>query len=81
MALISLLYSDSYYSKTIDQAIADFAPSVENNTSAYQDFIRTNIGVGGSTVLSSLTQEQFFGVANAIEKFEGWKAGTVTWKR
>ena len=76
-ALVDLLGTDTYQGLTIDGAIARYAPDIENDTEAYQNFIRRVTGLTGDTRLSALTEEQLNGVANAIRRFEGFEEGTV----
>lgn len=79
-ALVSLLGTDTYQGLTINEALARFAPPVENPTAAYQGFIRGATGLSGTTSMNSLNSAQLNSVSNAIRRFEGWRPGTVTYR-
>lgn len=63
---------------TIDAAIAKYAPSFENNTAAYQDFINNSLGVSGNTIIRNLSPQQFNTLVNGIRSVEGWQPGSTT---
>ena len=77
-ALAGILNTSTYQSLSVDAAIARYAPSFENNTSAYQAFVTNTLGVSGSTTLSSLSQAQMQSLQGAIQTTEGYTAGTVS---
>ena len=77
-ALLSLLRTNKYQHLSIDAAVAQYAPRKENNTAAYQAFVRKATGLNGGTRLESLYGYQLVKVAQAIRSVEGWKEGTVT---
>ena len=77
-ALAGILNTSTYQSLSVDAAIARYAPSFENNTSSYQAFVTNTLGVSGSTTLSSLSQAQMQSLQGAIQKTEGYTAGTVS---
>lgn len=79
-ALVSLLGTDTYQGLTINDALARFAPPVENATAAYQGFIRGATGLSGTTPMNSLSNAQLNSVGNAIRRFEGWQPGTVRYR-
>ena len=77
-ALAGILNTSTYQSLSVDAAIARYAPSFENNTSAYQAFVTNTLGVPGSTTLNSLSQAQMASLQGAIQKTEGYIPGTVS---
>jgi len=77
-ALAGILNTQTYQALSVDAAIARYAPSFENNTSAYQAFVTGTLGVSGSTTLNSLSQTQMASLQSAIQKQEGYTAGTVS---
>ena len=77
-ALAGILNTQTYQALSVDAAIARYAPSFENNTSAYQAFVTNTLGVSGSTTLSSLSQAQMASLQTAIQTQEGYTAGTVS---
>ena len=77
-ALAGILDTSTYQSLSVDAAIARYAPSFENNTSAYQAFVTNTLGVSGSTTLSSLSQTQMQSLQGAIQTQEGYTPGTVS---
>lgn len=79
-ALGSLLSSPFYQSKSVDGAIAAFAPAFENNTVAYQRAVRAGVGAAGGTALSDLTSGQMQALVRTIRRVEGWTPGTVTYR-
>jgi hypothetical protein len=79
-AMRDLLSNELYASKSIDQAISDYAPAFENNTPAYQEAVRRGIGAQGSTPIDQLTNSQFDALVRTIRQVEVWKGGTVMWR-
>lgn len=61
------LYAERGYS--LAHGIAIYAPSNENNTSAYLNFLTSELGVGSSTPLSDINLNA---LAQAIAKYEGF---------
>ena len=51
-ALYALLQTKGYKDKTVDQLVARYAPSSENNTGAYQASVRKLTGLAGNTPVS-----------------------------
>jgi hypothetical protein len=79
-ALTNLLDTDVYQGLSVDGAVNRYAPPSENNTTAYQNNIRSMTGLPGSTKMSTLTAAQIRAVANAIQRIEGWQEGSVTYR-
>ena len=77
-ALTTLLESSSYQSLSVDAAIAKYAPPSQNNTASYQATVETQLGVSGSTPLSALSSSQLQTLQAAIQRVEGYSAGSVT---
>lgn len=79
-ALVALLQTPKYQAQNVIDAVFDFAPPVENDTSRYQAFVVSRVGVPGSTLVRALTSAQFQAMLAAIRHFEGWKQGSVSWR-
>jgi len=80
-AMITLLNTPAYQALTLDGTIAAWAPPNENNTAAYQAYVRNTTGLAGNTQLNTLNAQQLQNVANAIRTVEGWRVGTVSYTR
>ncbi len=70
----TLLNGPGYDNLTINAAVAKYAPSFENNTAGYQQFLINALGVSGNTPLSSLSSSQMQILENAISQQEGFNA-------
>lgn len=77
-ALVALLGVSSYQTRSMDDAIARYAPSGENPTAHYQQFIRSETGLGGSKFLNTFTRAEIQSLAEAIKKFESWQPGIIS---
>jgi hypothetical protein len=74
-----MLLKDRYSDKTIDQAVAAWAPEKDgNNTAAYQAFVQNVSGLKGDRKVGDLTAEERQRLMGAQRRMEGWKPGTVT---
>ncbi|MEW6775283.1 MAG: hypothetical protein AB1405_03265 [Bdellovibrionota bacterium] len=80
-AVKSLLGTPNYQNLTVNEAIGRYAPPSENDTGRYQQLIEQFTGLPGNTPMNTLTEEQLERVADAIERIEGWKEGTVTYEQ
>ena len=80
-ALTTLLDGSSYQTLSVDAAIAKYAPPSQNNTASYQATVENQLGVSGSTPLSSLSSSQMQALQAAIQQVEGYSAGSVTSQR
>jgi RHS repeat-associated protein len=80
-AMITLMQTPAYQARTLDGTVYAWAPPNENNTAAYQAFVRNQTGLAGNTPLSTLNAQQLQSVADAIRTVEGWRVGTVTYTR
>ncbi len=67
-ALEALLKKDSYQNLSLDAVIAKYAPSIENNTTQYQELVLKKVKVSGSTKLKDLSSQEFMGLVKAIEQ-------------
>lgn len=76
-AQVGLLKGKAYRSLTVAQAITKYAPPNENNTAAYIQFVAQQAGVSTSAKLSSLTDQQFNALVQAMHIKEGDKAGQI----
>ena len=72
-ALVNLLQTDSYQSRTLSAAIHRFAPSSENNTAAYIQYVENRTGIPRHTRLNDLSPRELEKVALAKATYEGWK--------
>jgi len=67
----ALLHSATYFNLSINDAVSTYAPGMENNTAAYQQFLTNTLHVSGNTPLSSLSPAQFHTLERAITVQEG----------
>jgi hypothetical protein len=72
-ALVNLLQTDSYQSRTLGAAIHRFAPPSENNTAAYIRYMENKTGIPRHTRLSDLSPQELENVARAKAAYEGWR--------
>ena len=70
--------TDTYKRLSVDGAISRYAPSFQNNTARYKDFIDKSLGIPGTTLMSELTPQQFNALVNGIRTQEGWIPGAVS---
>jgi RHS repeat-associated protein len=77
-ATTSLLQTPSYQDKTLDDAIATFAPPCCNDTASYQADAREGVGVSGDTKLSALDGVQTQQLVNTISNVEGFNIQGTT---
>lgn len=71
-AIIALLKTATYSSKTIAKAISTYAPSADSNDPvAYANNVAKWTGMKADTLMSTLTDEQLSQVAKAIQREEG----------
>ena len=78
-AMIANLHAPAYQQLTIAGAISKWAPGSDGNDPVhYAQVISDWTGISPTTVVNTLTTEQYTSVANAIKRFEGWHPGTVT---
>jgi hypothetical protein len=54
-----------------------YAPPFENNTAAYNSYLRRLTGMSTTLKLSDLTDEQIRTLARAIRQVEGWQEGII----
>jgi len=73
-ALDTLLNGPGYDNLSINAAVSKYAPSFENNTASYQQFLINALGVSGNTPISSLSSSQMQTLENAISSQEGFNA-------
>ena len=72
-----LFQGKNYKDLTIGQAISRYAPPSENNTRNYINTVVKATGASSETSLQSLSSNQRGAMLGAMEKIEGFKAGTV----
>jgi hypothetical protein len=73
-----LFESSSYRSLSLAAAISRYAPSNENDTDAYIREVAAAVGVEPFTPMSSLSKGQRTAMLDAMERVEGFKAGSET---
>ena len=73
-----LFETSSYRNLTLDQAINRYAPSFENNTSAYIQNVSQSAGIDPNTRMIDIPQSARQEILNAFEQQEGFRAGTET---
>lgn len=70
-AISSLLGTKNYRDKTVQGAIATYAPAFENNTARYASTVAKAAGVSLDTKLSDMTADQRSKMVNAMMGVEG----------
>lgn len=76
-AVIALLKTQSYQSRTLEEAINRYAPPHENNTDGYVQFVVNQTGLSKTRRLSDMGDTDLAALAGAIKEIEGWREGTV----
>lgn len=76
----ALLSGPTYSGLSLDAAIARYAPSTENNTARYQQFVRQATGLSGDVKMGDLTPAQMHAVTSAMRRHEGWREGSTSWR-
>ena len=76
-ASIALLKSPKYSNLTVDEAIARRSPPNENNTASLQAKIRKLGNFTGQEKIRDLSAAQLKTLADAIQRTEGWKPGSI----
>jgi len=76
-ALQDLLITRKYQEKSIDEAIATYAPPNENNTQHYQEMVRKKLALPGSVKLKNLNSSQFSKLLGIIQEIEGYHLGKI----
>jgi len=77
-AASSLLNSNRYSRLTVNEAIGKWAPDNENDTAAYQRFIKSKTGINPNSIMRSLTPQQRSSLLEAIIQYEHYEPGTIT---
>jgi uncharacterized protein (TIGR02594 family) len=77
-AISALLQGQSYRNLSVMGAISRYAPPSENDTKQYQDNIKSWTGLDTTRTIASLSAAELSKVVGAIQRMEGWSAGTVT---
>ena len=81
-AIVELLNRPYYQNKTVGGAIREWAPARDrNNPVAYAAFVQRATGISSGTQMNTLTASQIRAVADAIRSVEGFRVGTVTYRR
>lgn len=73
----SSLQFEKYGNLTLEQMIAKYAPSNENNTESYTNQVANAAGVSRGTLMKDLTPEQRQRFLDAQKKVEGFRIGKV----
>ena len=75
-ALIDVLTS-TFYDKSIDEMVQQYAPPHENNTAAYRKYLHTKTGVMDDRKIKDFTPIEFEKLWEAIEQMEGYREGKM----
>ena len=67
---ILLTYQNKYHCDTVAKIITRYAPSIENNTSAYISFVCKHMHTEPNTILRLDIQPDLFSLVEAICEFE-----------
>ena len=73
-----LFGTNSYKNLTLSSAINRYAPSFENNTSAYITNVATSAGVSPGTKMSNIPISARTKILDAFERQEGFRSGKTT---
>lgn len=76
-AALLYLLTHIYCHLNISQMIAGYAPTTENNTENYEEFLYKSTGIPRSKIIKSFTTEELLKLMTAIIHMEGWKEGTI----
>ena len=76
-AVRSLLQTNTYQNLNLGDAISRYAPSSENNTAAYQNFVQRGTGISLDTSMRGLNNSQIQAIADVIRQYEGWREGRI----
>ncbi len=74
-ALKKLLTTKTYKDLTLEQALNRYAPSDENDTEAYLNFIENKSSADRRKKITDLDEKEFGALLDAIERYEGYIAG------
>lgn len=81
LALLGVLGTPNNQALTIAELIHQYAPWMDrNNPVAYANSIARITGITPTTLLSGLTGQQLFQLAGAIQRVEGTRVGTTTYR-
>lgn len=75
IAHVALLSGDKYKHLTLTKALKRFAPSFENNTKRYLNYLKKNTGIRSSQKLKYLSWGKKVELVKYMAKFEGMKRG------
>lgn len=73
MALAKLLSGPLYVNLAIQDAIARYAPSSENHTQLYTDFVCEDSNLSPLTKIAELNAFEFLSFMRSIARFEGYQ--------
>ena len=73
------LLRSRYMNKTIDEAVAAYAPPSDNDTATYQRSVSRALRLPGTTEMKTLTEEQFKVFISVLRRKEGWEEGNITY--
>jgi len=74
-AQVALLSGDKYRNLTLSQALHRFAPSFENNTRRYLNYLKKKTGLKSSQRLKRLSWNKKVELVKYMAKYEGMKRG------
>ncbi len=76
-AIELLLRGRIYGPLSITGAINRYAPSIENDTNSYVDFVVSQTGLNPENILDNLNIAQIRSIVKAVERMEGWLPGEM----
>lgn len=76
-ALIDCLKT-TFWNTSIDQMIEKYAPSKENNTERYRQFLIKKTGVSDGRKIKDFSPDEFKKLWEAIIQYEGYKEGNIS---
>ena len=74
-ALVALLRTDAYRTRTIADAVRRYAPPSENDTKTYMQRLSQLTGLDLNRRMGDLNDTEIRRVAAAIRQIEGWRSG------
>lgn len=81
-AIFSLLETQKYQERTIDQAVTSWAPKKDkNNPKVYKNRVRKWTGLDLNRKVKDLTKEELEKLVSAIERMEGGRLGHMVEER
>jgi uncharacterized protein (TIGR02594 family) len=76
-AIIALLRTQTYQTRTLEEAINRYAPPHENDSDGYVRFVTKRTGLAKERRLADMSNDELAAFAGAIKVIEGWKPGSI----